>query len=122
MTTSQIEILFHETINHKEEYGKALYNQLDGVTENQLYNWRKQRTKPTIGDMLNVLYQLKKIEIIPSSSWNKVSDDLKKLSYILNNNGTNAIVGSNKLPEMIEDITGTKKYTVPIAKRPNSNS
>lgn len=63
MTTEQIEILFHETINNKEAYGKALYNQLDGVTENQLYNWRKQRTKPTIGDMLNVLYQLKKIEI-----------------------------------------------------------
>jgi hypothetical protein len=63
MTTEQIEILFHETINNKEAYGKALYNQLEGVTENQIYNWRKQRTKPTIGDMLNVLYQLKKIKI-----------------------------------------------------------
>jgi len=63
MTTEQIEILFHETINNKEAYGKALYNQLEDVTENQLYNWRKQRTKPTIGNMLNVLYQLKKISI-----------------------------------------------------------
>jgi hypothetical protein len=63
MTTEQIEILFYKTINNKEAYGNALYNQLDGVTENQLYNWRKKRTKPTIGDMLNVLYQLKKIEV-----------------------------------------------------------
>lgn len=63
MTTAQIEILFQETINNKEAYGKALYNQLEGVTENQIYNWRKQRTKPTSGDMLNVLYQLKKIKI-----------------------------------------------------------
>lgn len=64
MTTEQIEKLFHETINNKEAYGKALYNQLKGVTENQLYNWRKKRTKPSIGDMLNVLYQLKKISVI----------------------------------------------------------
>ena len=64
MTTEQIEILFYETINKKEAYGKALYNLLDGVTENQIYNWRKQRTKPTIGDMLNVLYQLKLIKVI----------------------------------------------------------
>lgn len=63
MTPAQIEILFFETINNKEAYGNALQNQLEGVTENQLYNWRKQRTKPTIGDMLNVLYQLKKIEV-----------------------------------------------------------
>ena len=63
MTTEQIETLFFETINNKEAYGKALYNQLEGVTENQIYNWRKQRTKPTIGDMLNVLYQLNKIQI-----------------------------------------------------------
>lgn len=67
MTTEQIEILFTEAINQKEPYGKALYNRLEGVTENQIYNWRNQRTKPSIGDMLNVLYQLNKISVKENS-------------------------------------------------------
>ena len=58
MTTTQIETLFFEVIQEK-----AIYNKTDCFTENQIYNWRKKRTKPTIGDMLGLLYQLKKIEV-----------------------------------------------------------
>lgn len=104
MTTEQIEILFFETINNKEAYGKALYNQLDGVTENQIYNWRKQRTKATIGDMLNVLYQLKKISILALDKSNRI----------------NTIEGLNKLPEIVENIFGKKRTLAPSI-RPNSN-
>lgn len=59
MTTEQIEELFNAAIEEK-----AIYNQLQGVSENKIYNWRKGRgAKPSIGDMLNVLYQLRKIKI-----------------------------------------------------------
>lgn len=60
MTTSQIEELFLIAIQEK-----AIYNKLEGITEDKIYNWRKERgVKPTTGDMLNVLYQLNKITII----------------------------------------------------------
>lgn len=42
---------------------KAVYNKLDGISENQIYNWRKGRATPTVGDMLNVLHQLNLITI-----------------------------------------------------------
>ena len=59
MTTEQIQALFNAAIEEK-----AIYNQLQGVSENKIYNWRKGRgAKPSIGDMLNVLYQLRKIKI-----------------------------------------------------------
>jgi hypothetical protein len=62
MTTQQIELLFSTTIEEK-----AIYNSLTGISEDKIYNWRKGRgAKPSMGDMLNVLYQLKKIEINPS--------------------------------------------------------
>lgn len=61
MTPEQLETLFFEVIQEK-----AIYNKLEGVTENQIYNWRKQRTTPSIGDMLGVLYQLKKISVTSS--------------------------------------------------------
>lgn len=105
MTTEQIEILFQETINNKEAYGKALYKQLEGVTENQIYNWRKQRTKPTIGDMLNVLYQLKKISIL-------ALDKSKRI---------NTIQGLNELPEIVQNMFGEKRTLAPID-RPNPNT
>lgn len=61
MTTEQIELLFTKTIEEK-----AIYNSLTGISEDKIYNWRKGRgAKPTIGDMLNVLHQLKKIQIKP---------------------------------------------------------
>jgi hypothetical protein len=59
MTTQQIEVLFFEIIKEK-----AIYNKLEGISEDKLYNWRKGRgAKPTIGDMINVLYQLNKITV-----------------------------------------------------------
>lgn len=62
MTSTQIETLFFEAIQEK-----AIYNKLEGITENQIYNWRKQRTTPNIGDMLGILYQLKLISIKENS-------------------------------------------------------
>jgi hypothetical protein len=59
MTTEQIEALFNTAVEEK-----AIYNELEGISEDKIYNWRKGRgAKPSIGDMLNVLYQLKKIKI-----------------------------------------------------------
>lgn len=59
MTPTQIEELFFKIIEEK-----AIYNKLEGVSENMIYNWRKGRgKKPTTGEMLNVLYQLNKINV-----------------------------------------------------------
>jgi hypothetical protein len=59
MTTDQIEILFHSAIEEK-----AIYKKLKDISEDKIYNWRKGRgSKPTIGDMLNVLFQLEKIDV-----------------------------------------------------------
>lgn len=59
MTPAQIESLFYAILEEK-----AIYNELTGISEDKIYNWRKGRgAKPTIGDMLNVLYQLKKVVI-----------------------------------------------------------
>lgn len=63
MTTEQIELLFKAAIEEK-----AIYNELTGISEDKIYNWRKGRgAKPSVGDMLNVLYQLKKITVTPNS-------------------------------------------------------
>jgi hypothetical protein len=59
MTTEQINALFLEAIKEK-----AVYNKLEGISRNLIYNWNNNRgTPPTTGDKLNVLYQLKKIAI-----------------------------------------------------------
>ena len=59
MTNTQIEKLFFETIEET-----AIYNKLEGISEDKIYNWRKGRgRKPSLGEMLEVLYQLKKITI-----------------------------------------------------------
>ena len=58
MTPTQIEVAFKEAIQEK-----AIYNKLKGITRNTVFNWLNKRSVPTIGDMLNVLYQLKKIKI-----------------------------------------------------------
>ena len=58
MTQTQIEVAFKEAIEPK-----AIYNQPEGITRNTIFNWLNDRSKPTIGDMLNVLYQLKKITV-----------------------------------------------------------
>jgi hypothetical protein len=58
MTNTQIEALFFESIKEK-----AIYNKLEGITRNTIFNWLNERSTPSFGDMLNVLYQLKKIKI-----------------------------------------------------------
>jgi hypothetical protein len=58
MTTSQIEELFFKVIEEK-----AIYNKLEGISRNTVFNWLNKRTIPTMGDMLGVLYQLKHIEV-----------------------------------------------------------
>jgi hypothetical protein len=58
MTTKQIEAMFLKAINET-----AVYNRTQTITENQVYNWRKGRKKPSLGDMLSLLYQLNLIEI-----------------------------------------------------------
>jgi hypothetical protein len=59
MTPEQINDLFLEAIQEK-----AVYNKLEGISRNLIYNWNNKRgTAPTTGDKLNVLYQLNKIEI-----------------------------------------------------------
>jgi hypothetical protein len=59
MTTEQIEALFNAAIEEK-----AIYNGLQGISEDKIYNWRKGRgAKPSMGDMLDVLYQLKKVSV-----------------------------------------------------------
>ena len=109
MTTEQLETLFFEVIQEK-----AIYNKLEGITENQIYNWRKQRTKPTIGDMVNVLYQLKKVNLV--------------LSVEKNIERSVTIIVNNKVMKSIEDLTETvvdkvgKVYKCPDPViRPNSN-
>lgn len=60
MTTEEIEVLFHSVIEEK-----AIYKNLIGISEDKIYNWRKGRgSKPSVGDMLNVLHQLNKISLI----------------------------------------------------------
>jgi len=59
MNQLEIDLLFHETIQQR-----GIYNKLEGITENMIYNWRKGRgKKPDIGTMLGVLFQLDLIRI-----------------------------------------------------------
>jgi hypothetical protein len=58
MTNQEIKLLFYEVIQEK-----ALYNKLEGISRNTFFNWVNERTIPSIGDMLGVLYQLNKIKI-----------------------------------------------------------
>ena len=59
MTPEKIQTLFHQAISQK-----AIYNKLDGISRNQIYNWLNNRgAAPTMGNMLDVLYQLKMITI-----------------------------------------------------------
>jgi hypothetical protein len=99
MTTGQIKNVFLEAIQEK-----AVYNKLEGITENQIYNWRRNRTTPSIGDMLGVLYQLNKISI----------------SFIDKSKRINTIEGLNKLPEIVQNMFGEKRTLAPTD-RPNSN-
>ena len=113
MTSTQIETLFHEVIQEK-----AIYNKLEGITENQIYNWRKQRTTPTIGDMLGVLYQLKKVEVKKNISddfdeYAKGIASIKSKLYTYNKKGELEEIH----PIYTEESVDTKemmKYTISI--------
>ena len=100
MTTGQIKNVFLEAIQEK-----AIYNKLEGITENQIYNWRRNRTTPSIGDMLGVLYQLNKISI----------------SFIDKSKRINTIQGLNELPEIVQNMFGEKRTLAPTD-RPNPNT
>ncbi len=59
MTTDLIEQTFWSEIEKR-----GIDKHLEGISKDNIYNWRsKRRTAPTIGDMLNVLYQLNLIKI-----------------------------------------------------------
>lgn len=58
MTTEKINQLFEAAL--LEEI-KVL--ELDGITKDHVYNWRKGRKIATMGDKLNLLWQLGKIQI-----------------------------------------------------------
>lgn len=74
MTEKSVEVLF---FTHLEE--KAIYNKLEGISEDKIYNWRKGRgRKPTFGEMLEVLWQLGKIEIKYSPTIYVVPDHIIK--------------------------------------------
>lgn len=81
MKKEEIEKLFFETINQKATYGKALHKKLSGVNDDKIYNWKKGRQIPSIGDMLDVLYQLDLIKVsllsVSNESPNKVKIEKK---------------------------------------------
>ena len=62
MTSEQIKLAFEQAIQEK-----AVYNKLEGISRNLIYNWNNNRgAKPTVGDMINVLVQLKKVNVVLS--------------------------------------------------------
>ena len=58
MEKSTLEKLFLEAIAEM-----AVYKKLEGISEDQIYNWRKGRKKYTQGEILDVLSQLGIISI-----------------------------------------------------------
>lgn len=59
MTPQEIEKLFFEAIQPR-----GIHSQLTGISEDKIYNWRKGRgSKPHVGEMLQVLYQLNLIKV-----------------------------------------------------------
>jgi hypothetical protein len=58
MEKSRLEKLFLEAISEM-----AVYKKLEGISEDQIYNWRKGRKKYTQGEILDVLSQLGIISI-----------------------------------------------------------
>jgi hypothetical protein len=59
MDEDKIVELFNDTIHNT----KAIYNKTQGFTKDIVYNWKKGITKPSLGDMLSILYQLNLIEV-----------------------------------------------------------
>lgn len=59
MNKQQIEELFLETITKT----RAIYNKVEGYSEDTIYNWKTLRTKPKLGDMCSILLQLNLITV-----------------------------------------------------------
>lgn len=59
MDIKRIEEYFREAIQEK-----AVYNKLEGYSEDKIFNWRKNRIKITRGEMIDVLWQLGIIDLI----------------------------------------------------------
>ena len=113
MTPSQIEALFHEVIQEK-----AIYNKLEGISRNTVFNWISKRTIPSIGDMLGVLYQLKKIEVKKNISddfdeYAKGLTSIKSKLYTYNKKGELEEIHPiyNEEPVDVEEMM---KYTMSI--------
>jgi ribosomal protein S8 len=58
MTQNEITELFYKAIQEK-----AVYNKIENISRNQVYNWNEKRTIPSLGNMLEVLFQLKLINV-----------------------------------------------------------
>jgi hypothetical protein len=94
MTNAQIEKLFFETLEEK-----AIYNKLENITEDKIYNWRKGRgRKPTTGEMLEVLYQLEKIEVKLSTKVPAIYGLCSDAEMIQLENGEKIVLKSMKRP------------------------
>ncbi|OYX86815.1 MAG: hypothetical protein B7Y83_00310 [Flavobacteriales bacterium 32-34-25] len=60
MTTEKINELFEKAIDKNK---RIPISKLQGISNDKIYNWRNGRNIPTIGDKLNLLWQLGKIKI-----------------------------------------------------------
>ncbi len=58
MDNYEIEKAFYKAIEKR-----GVSELLDGISKDMIYKWRKGQSKVSIGDMLNVLFQLKIIDI-----------------------------------------------------------
>ena len=63
MTPSEIEVVFNEILHKETKHGETLQAKVSGLSRNTVFNWRKGKTKPSLGDMLHVLYELDEIII-----------------------------------------------------------
>lgn len=58
MDLEKIDNLFSSAINER-----GISEKLNGFSKFVIYKWRHNKAQPSLGDKLNVLYQLGKIEI-----------------------------------------------------------
>ena len=71
MTKQEIEVLFNEAIKTM-----AIDRRLEGVSKDVIYNWRKNRgNPPTTGKMIDVLWQLGKIEVKHCKEANEINNE-----------------------------------------------
>lgn len=58
MTETEIKKLFNEAIQER-----GVYKKID-VSRDIVYNWKSNKTTPTLGTMLEALYKLELIKIV----------------------------------------------------------